>query len=118
VLRLTREEFSGPTLRRPGRFTVCFYAEWCPYSREFLEVFVAHEPQATVPLALADLSDQSDLRWELFGIEVVPTLIGFQDGRIVWRLDGSLGVGLLREDLAHAEEKWAEVRPSRPTASA
>jgi hypothetical protein len=40
--------------------------------------------------------------WERFDVEIVPTLIGFKEGRILLRKDGVAGVGLGTRELEDA----------------
>ncbi len=44
--------------------------------------------------ALADLSDLENPLWEEFGIDVVPSVMVFKEGELVYRKDGVLGRGL------------------------
>lgn len=80
----------------------CAYADWCPFCTEFLELFHRWEPPSgwqRIGIALTDL--QNPL-WELLAVEVVPTLLGFTEGKLAWRIDGVYGEGLSDRDLERA----------------
>jgi thioredoxin 1 len=102
--RLGPDSFVGRSLERKGNWVVAFLATWCPFCREFAPSFAALE-QPGVNLAVADLSQLTSPLWDLFEIEVVPTIIGFRDGKELVRLDGRLGEGLDEADLATARAR-------------
>jgi thiol-disulfide isomerase/thioredoxin len=96
--------FDGTTLRRPGRYVVAFSASWCPFCRAFLPKFTKLEGSPKFRVAVADLTDLESPLWERFQIEVVPSLAVFRDGEVVWRVDGTAGVGLAAADLRRARD--------------
>jgi len=102
VKTLPTGAFDGKILRDPEPTAVLFLAEWCGFCRTFLPAFRAWAEAADQGFgtAIADISDDDqDPRWEDFRIDVVPTIIAFREGREVWRKDGTLGEGLVLEDL-------------------
>lgn len=104
---LPPDDFEGDRLRRPGRAVVAFVAEWCPFCRSFFPEFAARAAGSGVPFAYADISDEEDPRWERFGIEVVPTVLGFEEGRIAWRVDGIFHQGMPWGQLDPALRRWS-----------
>jgi len=70
-----------------------FLASWCPFCREFQPVFEAAAKANGIRWASVDISDENGL-WDVFNIEVVPTIVVFKEGKPVWRKDGVLGRGL------------------------
>jgi thioredoxin 1 len=97
--RLGPEVFDGQRLRRTGTWAVAFFADWCPFCREFLPSFVALKGSG-FGVAVADLTDPGNPLWERFEIEVVPSIIVFRDGTPVFRADGRFMEGLGPKDLA------------------
>lgn len=96
--RLDEHDFEEGRLRRPGRWVVAFLAEWCPYCREFAEPF-ATLAESGAHLAVADLTRLESPLWDELSVEVVPSVIVFQDGEVVDRVDGRLMEGLDGADL-------------------
>lgn len=86
-------------LRARDRMIVLFHASWCPYSRLFLPEFERAEPDANVPLAKTDLAHPMDPRWDEFRILVVPTLVYFEHGEELERMEAVRHKGLTRRDM-------------------
>jgi thioredoxin 1 len=108
IMQLAPSDFSGQHLKKGGTLTVLFAAEWCPFCRRFRPVFDSVLAKKGVQGALADLSDLENPLWEAFSIEVVPTVMVFKEGVVVYRKDGILGQGL-------PENAMDEVVPLLPT---
>lgn len=79
-----------------------FLASWCPFCRRFQPGFEAAAKSSGVPWELADVSDDNNVLWEVFGIEIVPTIIVFNNGRAAWRKDGIPGKGLSEKAIDEA----------------
>ena len=82
-------------LKRNRRVLVLFYASWCPYCVPFVPVFDNHVSgfsKGTVLHVLLD--DYDNPLWDDYGIGAVPTIILFEEGKVLSRLDGKLGAGL------------------------
>ena len=96
--QLDGSTFHDRRLDRPGTWAVVLLASWCSYCRSFAPAFstLADTP---VHLATADLSRYESPLWDLFDIELVPTVIIFRDGAPVRRFDGLPGVGLGTDDV-------------------
>jgi thioredoxin-like negative regulator of GroEL len=68
------------------------YVSWCPFCRKALPVF---EKQAmTEQRHLLLVADDEERIADLYDIDIFPTLILFDKGRAVKRLDGKPGTGL------------------------
>lgn len=65
----------------------------------FEPIFASALDEKDIPKASVDLSDFKNPLWEIFSVQVVPTIILFKDGKPVFRADGILGGGLSRESL-------------------
>jgi thiol-disulfide isomerase/thioredoxin len=81
------------TLRSKDRVFVLFYASWCPYSRRFLPTFEKFAQDKSHNCLSVVVDDKASL-CEKYSIEVYPTVLVFDKGKLVRRLDGALGVGL------------------------
>jgi thiol-disulfide isomerase/thioredoxin len=86
------------TLRSKDRAFVLFYATWCPYSRRFLPIFEKFAQDKTRTCMSVLVDDKASL-CEKYSIEVYPTVLVFDKGKVVQRLDGVLGVGLSEKQL-------------------
>ena len=93
-MKLGPSEFDRKHLKKPGTMTVLFAAEWCPFCQRFSPVFESALAEKGAPRALADLSDLENPLWETFDVQVVPTVMIFKEGEMVYRKDGVLGEGL------------------------
>jgi thioredoxin 1 len=87
-------DFEGTRLKRPGTWAVAFVADWCPFCRRFLPLFEAARGRGEFTLAYGDLTSYENPLWETFDVSVVPTLIAFRDGAIVFRENGRFARGL------------------------
>ncbi|MCK5548674.1 MAG: thioredoxin family protein [Thermoplasmata archaeon] len=96
--KLAPKDFKGKDLKTDAPTGVLFYAKRCPYCQAFKPIFTALRPKG-FKLALADISDEDNPLWEIFGIKVIPTLIAFRAGKPFWRKDGARLQGLKEKDL-------------------
>jgi thioredoxin-like negative regulator of GroEL len=78
---------------------VLFYASWCPFSQSFLPVFNNFSQDKTHRCARVVIDDKVSL-CEKYSIDIVPTVILFEKGKIKKRLDGLPGEGLTEKKLA------------------
>jgi len=99
VLLPTNDALEGAIKSNPTLF-VLFYASWCPFSREFLPVFQDHADRSgSGPCYTRILVDDKDDVIKKYSIEVFPTVLFFENGRIARRLDGTFHVGLDEDQL-------------------
>jgi thioredoxin 1 len=110
MLSLKPDSFSGTRLLDSRDILAVFYASWCPFCRRFLTIFESammkqNDPQG----ALVDISDEDSPLWETFGVEIVPTLVGFKNGAAIVRKDGVAGVGLGMPELEDALRKMEKL---------
>jgi len=88
------------SLKSGLRVVALFYASWCPFCRAFLPIFEQHaQRNAEDRFLLVKIDDEANPLWEKYEIDVVPTVILFQGGKVSRRLDGTLGVGLNERQL-------------------
>ncbi len=72
---------------------ILFYAEWCPFSMRFLPIFETCAKNTT-SRCYRMMIDQHPSLCAKYSVEVYPTVIFFEKGNVVKRLDGTQGVGL------------------------
>jgi thiol-disulfide isomerase/thioredoxin len=80
------------------RVIALVYATWCPFCRKVLPVFEKLARKGKRCLLL--VADDNERAADVYDIDIFPTLILFEKGRIVKRLDGRPGVGLSEKQIA------------------
>lgn len=103
---LTAESIDG-YVKGSGNVIVLFYADWCPFCRAFLKTINQNMGKLKNRLVGAKVNEDDNPLWDRFGVEVVPTLVGFKEGRAVARKDGVAGVGLGEIDLLDLDRRLA-----------
>ncbi len=85
-------------LRENDKVVAMVYVTWCPFCRRALPVFekLAREEQRYLLL----VADDEERVADLYGIDVFPTLILFEKGKIVKRLDAKPGIGIADKQIA------------------
>lgn|SRR5574342_622385 len=92
------EEFDSKVIGNNKKTLVLFYASWCPYCANFKPTFEEiNSGMIEKKAALVD-EDENPL-WDRFNILAVPTMIAFEDGKILARRDAKKGIGLTRNDM-------------------
>jgi thioredoxin-like negative regulator of GroEL len=95
---IKREADLDKKLSECSRVLVLFYASWCPYSQIFLPIFEKYSEGNDQNFCRV-VTDRMEVCEEKYAIEVVPTVIYFENGRVVKRLDGVQGSGLTEHQL-------------------
>ncbi len=75
-------------LRTRKRAFVLFYASGCPYSQAFIPIYdryLEKQPQTFLRIMIDDREELTDR----FSVEIVPTVLLFENGRIKRRCDGN-----------------------------
>src|SRR5512140_3185669 len=85
-------------IRTRDKLMVLFYASWCPFSQAFLKTYVQHAASGD-PCYARIIVDEGDPIVEKYAIEVFPTVLFFEKGRLVRRLDGGYHRGLTQGQL-------------------
>jgi thiol-disulfide isomerase/thioredoxin len=80
-------------LRSKGRVFVLFYASWCPFSQRFLPIFEKYARENPENCLRVKTDDKAKL-CERYSVDVVPTVLLFEKGKVTKRLDSARGVGL------------------------
>ncbi len=92
------QEFDSKILNSGEKTLVLFYADWCPFCAKFKPIFEEISSDKIQKKAALINEDENPL-WDRFNIQSVPTMIAFQDGKILSRRDANMGIGLMREDM-------------------
>ena len=92
------QEFDFEILSSKERTCVLFYAEWCPYCANFKPVYEEIKSDKLQKKAALVNEDENPLL-DRFNIQAVPTVVVFENGKILARRDAKRGVGLTRNDM-------------------
>jgi thioredoxin 1 len=85
-------------LKTEGKVFVLFYASWCPFSQRFLPIFERYTKDNPQNCVRIKIDDKAKL-CEKYSVDVVPTVLLFEEGKVTKRLDGAHGVGLNEKQL-------------------
>ncbi len=88
------------------KLMVLFYASWCPFSQAFLKTYLNHAASGD-PCYARIVVDEGDPLVEKYAIQVFPTVLFFEKGRLVRRLDGVYHRGLSQDQLADFARRCA-----------
>ena len=77
---------------------VLFYETWCPFSQRFLPVFNKFA-QTQTRECIKVIADYKLQLCDEYSIEVFPTVLFFEKGKVSKRLDGQAGIGLSKQQL-------------------
>ena len=91
-------------IKEKGNVFVLFYASWCPFSRAFLPDFLTSAYNNTACHVRILIDNQDDLV-EKYSIDVYPTVLYFEKGKPVKRLDGIPHEGLTQAQLKEFIER-------------
>ena len=92
------EEFDSKVLNSGKKTVVLFYATWCPYCSNFKPTFESAKIETANKMGSIIDEDENPL-WDRFNIQAVPTMIVFQNGKIISRRDAKKHVGLTKSDM-------------------
>lgn len=102
-------------LAHEDRIVVLFHADWCLASNALRREWEEAAPEFPYLTVRADLTDVRDPRWAQYAIAHVPTLVYFEKGEVLERLDGEAKYGLtaraMHDFLDHVEALNEEQEP-------
>ncbi len=84
------------------RAVVLVHATWCPYCRAYRPVFEKATQGSDLEVIEAVVDDEENPIWSDYQVDIVPTVLFFEDGKVTRRLDGRPGVGLTKDELVAA----------------
>jgi thiol-disulfide isomerase/thioredoxin len=100
MIKVDNQQDLNQELTKNEKLLAIFYASWCPYCVAFVPVFNKRVGNFSVaPVIHVLLDDYDNPLWDYYDIEVVPTVIFFEKGKVCRRLDGKFGVGLSEKQL-------------------
>ncbi len=92
------EEFDLKILNNKDKTLVLFYASWCPYCANFKPTFESANVERVKKMGALVDEDENPL-WDRFNIQAVPTMIAFENGKIIGRRDAKKHIGLTKSDM-------------------
>lgn len=101
VKDITAESFESEVLNSPRPVVVDFWASWCQpckMMKPILETF-ANEVSEKVDVVKVDADAEGDLVAE-YGVSSLPTLLVFENGKVVNKIVGAKNIVALRKELA------------------
>ena len=96
--QVTLEDFDSKVLKSDKKTIVLFYATWCPYCINFKPTFESAKTEKVNKIESIIDEDENPL-WDRFNIQAVPTIVVFQNGKIISRRDAKKGIGLTKSDM-------------------
>ncbi len=90
--RISREFDLEKALKNKPKIFVLFYATWCPFSQRFLPIFARRAESSQ--LCMRVITDDKAALCEKYSVDIVPTVLLFEQGAVKKRLDGEPGAGL------------------------
>jgi thioredoxin 1 len=94
----------GEEIKSKDKAIVLFYATWCPFSRHFLPIFTEYSKSSPKECLRVVVDEEPELCDE-YGIEIYPTVLMIENGKIYKRLDSEPHVYLTKEQLKKFTEK-------------
>ena len=85
-------------IKTKGRAFILFYASWCPHSQRFLPIFEKHSKGREQSCMRVMIDDKASIMDE-YSVEYVPTVLVFENGKLIKRLDAVPGLGLNEKQL-------------------
>jgi thiol-disulfide isomerase/thioredoxin len=101
---LTKSQFEEIG-KKPGSHLIVFAARWCGFCSRFLQQAKSLPVSSNAQLNLVDADNPDESLWDEYSIKIVPTLLVFDDSKVVFRRDGKSGAGLAMADLQEAISK-------------
>ena len=95
---VTPEEFDTRILKNSKKTLVLFYASWCPFCTNFKPTFDSSKIESANKMAALVDEDENPL-WDRFNIQAVPTVIAFENGKIIARRDARKNIALTKSDM-------------------
>jgi thiol-disulfide isomerase/thioredoxin len=95
MLKVYTQQALDSELKKNKNALALFYSAWCPYCVRFVPTFDKTVATMGFERVIHFLLDDYDSPlWDYYEIPAVPTIILFENSKVIRRLDGQLGKGL------------------------
>ncbi len=99
-IHVTDQDFEQQVLKSPQPVVVDYWAPWCGPCRAMAPVFEELSREYAGKLRFAKMNtDENPITPSRYGIQGIPTLIFFKDGKEINRIVGFGGRGVLKSQI-------------------
>ena len=95
---VNNEQDLNKVLKNKDKVVALVYASWCPFCRNFLPVFEKYV--SGKGFDFVRVQDDQESMGDKYFVDIFPTVLYFEKGKVAKRLDGQPGVGLSEKQLA------------------
>lgn len=99
MLEKIKTVFSEEIINKDKIIIVMFYATYCGYCKSFALIFEEYSQDYDFVFAKSDITNDDNPLWNVYKMELVPTLIAFKQGKVITRRDALQGIGLNEDDI-------------------
>ena len=99
MLEKIKTVFSEEIINKDKIIIVMFYATYCGYCKSFAPIFEEYSQNYDFVFAKSDITNDDNPLWNVYKIELVPTLIAFKQGKVITRRDALQGIGLNEDNI-------------------
>ena len=97
AVQIDNEKELQEVLRTKEKVIALFHASWCPFCVRFLPLFTKCAAQGGRHFVA--VRDDRDRLGQPYSVDVLPTVLFFENGAVAKRLDGIAGIGLSERQL-------------------
>src|SRR5512146_1803072 len=95
LIEVDDEENLNKQIEANPKTLALFYASWCPLCRSFMSTFNRQaEKDKSVFFMKVRIDEDENPLWETYSLDSVPSIILFENGQVLRRLDCERGIGL------------------------
>jgi thioredoxin 1 len=103
VISITDHDFNKTVLESPTPVLVHFWAPWCGVCRRINPLLATLEAQWGSSIHLANVNADENFKLaNQYRLMTLPTLLLFDQGRVIHRIENVSRIGSLKEDLNQA----------------
>ena len=106
--RLYDSDFDNLDIKEHKDKSIVFFsADWCPYCMSFFNNWKEYGEIESA--FVADITDVNSELWDSFGVDVVPMMAIFKNGKLEKRWNGALGRGLTINQIEDANSFFSKL---------